>query len=295
MWNFFKYVGAASVLMMMAISRQSAIQGIYNTATGAAAYAAAMANPGTYYEFGLCSFTWTPGLAWLNNLMTEQGAFSDFGSTSSSVALYLWYAGLVFALIAMIGAVMLVVAFNASNNRMETLDFGTMMMNLTFVVLLMAIANEIFQLYELHGLYVSAWNLSYMVASHVMTMLFFVVFLIYWMVEAFTETSDFCKIGVLVLMCTLFGIFTIFSVVLSIVNYQTSGENIHVIVNSLLFLSLLEIPYCLCTPGLRKVFNAVHDFTPITQEEAAAAREAQLRRDQERQQRDIEGAAAAFE
>jgi len=286
MWNFTKWVGGSAILMSMAISRQDAIQSIYTTSAAcAAAYAAALADPTHYYEYGLCSFSWQPGLKWLSNLMTEEGTFSDFGSTSSSVALYLWYAGLVFALIGMFSAAILVVAFNAHSNRESNLDWAAMIMNVVFVALLMAVANEIFQLYLLNGFYVSAWDLRYMVASHVMTTMFFLIFFVYWIIESFTETSEMCRLFVGLILFTLFGCFTIFSVILAIVNYRTSGDNIHIIVNGLLFLSLLEIPYCLCQPGLRKIFNGLHEVRPMS-----AAEEAEARAQQE--QYDAEDAAA---
>jgi len=220
--------------------------------------------------------SFTPGLSFLANLMTQQGMFDDVGSTSSSVAVYLWVAGSTFALVGMIAAVMLVVAFtHTGTNRLDSLDFLFMMANVFFVVMLMMTANSIFQLFSDQGCYVSAWSRGYMIAGRMMLMLFVVAFLVYWMIESFTETTEFCKVGVFLFMFTLFAAYTVFSVILSIVNYEHSADNIHVIFNVLLFLSLLEIPYCLCTPTVRKIFNGLHDFRPASASDAAASRSSQ--------------------
>jgi len=258
-YTFFKYVTAATVLLIVAISRKATIEEHYNKNTCDRCLSAASKHPDTFYEFGPCTrYHSSMGHP---NLM----AYGSENLASSSVSSYVWGAGMVLAVVLMFCALVLQRAFpflcceRSDTWRGVLVDVLLTLLSFVCVFLLMVTANSVFQLYAQPDgnadCYVSAWGKNFLMASQIM--MYVVVACWLGLVVAswlFVGTNSpwvyYFYFGLF--MCLV--AYTLFSMVLGVVNFQVSGDKWHVAFNGLMLLTLLEIPYCLYEPRIREQY-----------------------------------------
>jgi len=248
---FFKFVGAAVLLLVVGMQAKTNIEASYSMAQCQHCYDESLTHPNLLYEFGYCSIKLHPGKVqhqtpnvssgWMNqkNLLKEPSKYGDTPPTSR-VSSYVLNTAIVLGGGFIIACLAGLPAFSGDFDMSHLLAV-TMYASILYMGFLMFVSNRVFELYQdASGCYISALPVQYHLCEYIIWTVYIIVVFLGCCFGLLTDTcGTFCICTAYVVMI----VYSFYSLVAGVRNLMETDRPWHFLFNLLAFLSTWEIPF----------------------------------------------------